>query len=106
MMDIITVLENYPILRHEYLLVVYGVLAWQLEQLLVGEKKTLRKRLSYIWASMIWGGIVVVFDDEFIMIAQSHFPKLSPDQWWYVGAGFFIEILRHKVEQYKNNKGG
>lgn len=91
------------ILTHEYALVIYGVVAWQLQQQFT-KPVTLRQRMNYIGRSMIWGGMLVVFDDEIAdFLADNEIVDLWHDDgetivwYFYIAIGFAIDIIRHKI---------
>jgi hypothetical protein len=87
--------------HHEYLLALYGVLLWQTEQYF-HFKGTLKEYISNsyktIGRSLIWIGIVVVFDDEIL----ATYNEWAADDYvtipliGYTIAGFFIDIIRTK----------
>lgn len=90
------------ILFHEYALVLYGVALWQIQQRLT---KTIpfRTQMNFVGRSMIWGGMLVVFDDEIADYLLEQDVDLYHDDaetivwYFYVGMGFFIDVVRHKV---------
>lgn len=90
------------LLVHEYALVLYGVLAWQLQQHFT-KSIPFRERLNYIGRSMIWGGMLVVFDDEIADFLLEQDIDLWHDDgenivwYFYVGVGFAIDIVRQKI---------
>ena len=90
------------ILFHEYTLAVYGVLLWQVEQYFVSKdpiKVFLNKSHKNIGRSLIWVGIVVVFDDE-ILAKYNHWAAMDYAEmpfFMYTVAGFFIDMIRTKI---------
>lgn len=90
------------VLLHPYVLAVYGVLLWQVEQWY-----TFKKPFKEFWKeaqrnvgrSMIWVGIVVVFDDE-ILSKYNGWAAVDYSQmplYMYTIAGFFIDLIRSKI---------
>lgn len=92
------------LLQHEYLLAVYGVLLWQVEQyfshkLPFGE--FIKKALPNIGRSLIWVGIIVVFDDE-ILAKYNHWAAVDYKEapaYMYTVAGFFIDFIRSQISK-------
>jgi hypothetical protein len=90
------------ILTHEYLLAVYGVLLWQVEQYFESKdtiKEFAKKSHKNIGRSLIWVGIVVVFDDE-LLAKYNHWAALDYVEtplYMYTVAGFFIDLIRSKI---------
>lgn len=84
-------------ITHEYLMVLYGVLLWQAEQAIV-HPLPLRTRARFVGRSMIWGGMVVIFDDEIVEMV-GHFTGyvVELDWYYYLVAGFFIDVIRNKI---------
>jgi hypothetical protein len=94
------IINNF--ILHPYVLAVYGVLLWQVEEWWKSKdnwKIFLVKSQRNIGRSMIWVGLVVVFDDELINKynewAASDFPIPAPI-YFYTLAGFFIDFIRTK----------
>ncbi len=90
------------ILSHEYTLAVYGVLLWQFEQYFVSKdplKEFLNKSHKNIGRSLIWVGIIVVFDDE-ILAKYNEWAAMDyvdAPLYMYTMAGFFIDMIRTKI---------
>lgn len=90
------------ILTHEYLLAVYGVLLWQVEQYFESKdnlKMFLKHSSKSIGRSLIWVGIVVVFDDE-LLAKYNHWAAMDYVEipsYMYTIAGFFIDLIRSKL---------
>lgn len=87
---------------HEYVLAVYGVLLWQIEQYFVSKdsfKVFLSKSHKNIGRSLIWVGIVVVFDDEILakynQLAAMDYKEMPI--YMYTVAGFFIDMIRTRI---------
>lgn len=92
------------ILTHEYVLAVYGVVAWQLEGFF-RSNKSLSEYHRQAWRemgqSLIWVGIAVVFDDE-ILAQYNSWAEMdyhAPEPWMYTATGFFITIIRSKIAE-------
>jgi hypothetical protein len=87
---------------HEYALVLYGVIIYQIAQHLA-QKLPLSERMNLIGRSMIWGGMVVVFDDEIADSLLEYGVDLWHDDgetivwYFYLGIGFAIDIIRNKI---------
>jgi len=90
------------LLTHEYALVIYGALLWQIQQHFT-HPLPLRTRMNYIGRSMIWGGMLVVFDDEIADFLLEYDLDLYQDDgetimwYFYIAIGFVIDIVRHKI---------
>lgn len=91
------------ILLHPYFLAVYGVLLWQVEQW-YSSKKTFKEfwKESYrnIGRSLIWVGVVIVFDDEILEkynVWAAVDVNLKDHPYFYTIAGFFIDFIRSKI---------
>jgi hypothetical protein len=87
--------------HHEYLLALYGVLLWQVEQFFHYEGTLIeyvKQSYKTIGRSLIWVGIVVVFDDEILAKYNEWAEKDYSDipLIGYTIAGFFIDIIRTK----------
>lgn len=90
------------IIFHPYVLALYGVTLWQIEQWF-SSKKPFRQFLAdahrNIGRSLVWVGIVVVFDDE-IMGKYNHWAAIDYTEiplYFYTIAGFFIDLIRTKI---------
>lgn len=94
------------ILTHEYSLVIYGTALWELQQQF-SKPIPIKARFKHLGSSMIWGGLLVAFDDE---IADLLFEHTGVDlyndlgsaentiEWYfYVIMGFTIDIIRNKI---------
>ena len=90
------------LILHPYMLAVYGVLLWQVEQWY-----TSKKSFNEFWndaqrnmgRSFIWVGVVVVFDDE-ILGKYNHWAAIDYSEmplYMYTVAGFFIDLIRSKI---------
>jgi len=85
------------VLGHPYLLCLYGIILWQLEQQLTN-KITLKNRVAFVGRSMIWAGAIVVFDDEIISVINEKIDFVIHEEWYfYLIAGFLIDIVRSVV---------
>ncbi len=85
------------ILLHPYALVLYGIIAWQIEQSFFGGLR-LRHRVRLIGRSLAWGALVVIFDDEILDFIFNQFDiYLETAYYYYIIAGFFIDIIRGKI---------
>ena len=98
------------ILTHPYALVLYGIILWQIEQSFFGGLN-LRHRVRLVGRSLAWGALVVVFDDEILQFLYDQFDIYLEAGWWYyIIAGFFIDIIRGKIvkdekkEEYELSK--
>jgi hypothetical protein len=84
------------------MLAVYGVLLWQVEQYFVSKdplKQFLNKSHKNIGRSLIWVGIVVVFDDE-ILAKYNQWAAMDYSEaplYMYTTAGFFIDMIRTRI---------
>jgi hypothetical protein len=88
--------------HHEYMLALYGVLIWHVEQYFHfdGSLKTyLGKSVKSIGSSLIWVGILIVFDDE--LLAQynkwAHSDYFEMPYYGYILIGFFVDVIRTKL---------
>lgn len=92
----------HKIFTHEYVLAVYGVLLWQVEQWYRSKKpfKDFYKESYHnIGRSLIWVGIVIVFDDE-ILAKYNQWAAMDymvVPIYMYTVAGFFIDLIRSKI---------
>lgn len=90
------------IIFHPYFLAIYGILLWQVEQWYttkLGFREFLRSAQRNIGRSLIWVGVVVVFDDE-IMRKYNQWAELDYTEiplYFYTIAGFFIDLIRTKI---------
>lgn len=91
------------IIVHPYFLAVYGILLWQVEQWYTSKKsfkEFWKDAHRNIGRSLIWVGLIVVFDDE----VESKYNqwaaadiKLKEHLYFYTIAGFFIDLIRTKI---------
>lgn len=90
--------EILPYLTHEYVLVFYGVILWQVEQISTGwiTGKLVKNRFPFILRSMLWGGIFIIFDDELLSRynALANVDYSSSPWWMYVIIGFTVDFIR------------
>jgi len=92
-------------LQHEYILALYGVAGWHLEEFF-RSKKTFKEFHSHAWRetgqALVWVGMVVVFDDEILRQynewAEQDYETALP--WMYVASGFFITVIRSRIQKY------
>lgn len=90
------------ILLHPYILAVYGVLLWQIEQWFTSKKpfvQFLKDAQRNLGRSLIWVGVVIVFDDE-IIGKYNHWAAVDYSEiplYFYTIAGFFIDLIRTKI---------
>lgn len=89
-------LQIKAILLHEYSLALYGVILWQVEQAFVVKDWTIKHSIRNVGRSLIWVGVIVVFDDE--LLAQYNkiviLDYKEAPFWLYIIAGFLIDIVR------------
>ena len=89
------------IIIHPYVLAIYGVLLWQVEQWYKSRSsfgEFFSKSKRNIYRSLVWVGIVVVFDDE-IMSQYNEWAAMDYKEiplYFYTLAGFFIDVIRSK----------
>lgn len=89
---------------HPYVLAIYGVLLWQVEQYFALKKpfkQFFETALPNIGRSLIWVGIVVVFDDE-ILGKYNHWAAVDYVEaplYFYTIAGFFIDFIRSQISK-------
>lgn len=98
--------EILPYITHEYMLVFYGVILWQIEQISTAwiTKKPAGNRIPFIIRSMLWGGIFVIFDDEMLTRynAIANVDYDNPPWWMYVIIGFLVDFVRTYFFEKKN----
>jgi hypothetical protein len=97
------------IFAHEYSLVMYGVILWQVEQWLQSRtpfRGFLPTAARNIGRSMIWVGLIVVFDDELLAQYNSiaHVDYQNAPFWMYMVAGFAVDIVRGNFTKVKSEK--
>jgi len=84
-------------LMHPYALVFYGILLWEVEQTFAHGLK-FRERLGNMGRGMIWAGAIVAFDDEIVELIETKLDIILIVEWYYyLAAGFFIDIIRSKI---------
>jgi len=90
------------ILTHEYILALYGIILWQIEQHFT-RNTTFQEKKKEVGISLIWVGMLITFDDEIVS-----FLNISIELTWYhyVGLGFFIDIIRQRITGEKKEKVG
>jgi len=97
MIDIIN-----SVIFHPYVLAMYGVLIFQLEQYFISKKsykEFLRSAKGNIYRSLVWVGLVVVFDDE-LLSQYNNWAAKDYEQmplYMYTVAGLFIDFIRTKI---------
>jgi hypothetical protein len=90
------------LLTHEYSLALYGVILWQGEQFFTSKKSFfnfIQESSRNIGRSMLWVGLVVVFDDE-LLAQYNHWAAMDyteAPKWLYTIAGFSIDIIRTNI---------
>lgn len=90
------------IVLHPYILALYGVLLWQVEQYFSMKrpfKDFFKMAKGNIYRSLVWVGLVVVFDDE-ILAKYNHWAAMDYSEmplYMYTIAGFFIDFIRSKI---------
>lgn len=90
------------IIFHPYFLAVYGVLLWQVEQWMVSKlsvKEFWGKAHRNIGRSLVWVGLVIVFDDEILgkYNQWAAVDYVEMPLYMYTVAGFFIDFIRSKI---------
>lgn len=75
---------------HEYVYIMIGVIAWELEQQLT-KPETVRIRIGMTINALLWGALVLVFDDE---ILGAFKVNEQPEWWIYILLGFFVDIIK------------
>lgn len=85
------------ILFHPYIMMLVGICLWELHLYFFKRKKWCDIRNS-LGSSVIWGSLIVIFDDEIIEFSYHHFNFLiEAEPYFYVIAGFLIDIVRGKI---------
>jgi Na+/H+-translocating membrane pyrophosphatase len=97
MIDIIN-----SVIFHPYVLAMYGVLIFQLEQYFISKKsykEFLQSAKGNIYRSLVWVGLVVVFDDELLSQYNNWAAKDYKQMplYMYTVAGLFIDFIRTKI---------
>lgn len=93
------------IILHPYILAVYGVLLWQVENWFTSKKpfkQFLNDASGNIGRSLIWVGVVVVFDDE-ILSKYNEWAAMDYHEmplFMYTIFGFFIDLIRSKLTKF------
>lgn len=89
---------------HPYVLVFFGILLWQAEQAFtVGLR--IKERMNFVGRSLIWGGAIVVFDDEILDYLYDTMGLGFETEWYfYIIAGFFIDIIRTQITKRLSEK--
>ncbi len=94
---------------HPYALVLYGIILWQIEQSFT-KGFNFKERRNNIGRSLVWGSLIVIFDDEIIELINDKVDVIiytSP--YFYIIAGFTIDIIRTKIikheKELQNDKG-
>lgn len=90
------------VILHPYVLAIYGVLLWQVEQFFSLKKpikQFIKEAAPNIGRSMIWVGLIVVFDDEIMgkYNVWAAVDYIEIPLYFYTIAGFFIDVIRTKV---------
>lgn len=90
------------IILHPYSLAIYGVLLWQVEQYFSIKKPFpdfIKLAKGNIYRSLVWVGLVVVFDDELLAKYNSWAAMDYHEMplYMYTIAGFFIDFIRTKI---------
>lgn len=97
------------ILIHEYTLTLYGVILWQIEQCIelgLSLDESIKKIKKNVLSSLIWIGIVVVFDDELL----SRYNEIAlvdytdPPFFMYLLGGFSVDFLKTKYKDFKKKQ--
>jgi hypothetical protein len=90
---------------HEYMLVIYGVVIWQVEQWFESKKKPLAFIRDHfgknVISSLPWIGIVVAFDDELLARYNGWAVLDHASMPWYIyiAMGFSIDIVRSRIKK-------
>lgn len=93
------------VILHPYILAIYGVLLWQVEQWFTSKKPVkdfLNTSTRNIGRSLIWVGIIVVFDDE-ILAKYNEWAAMDYIEmplYMYTISGFFIDLVRSKLTKF------
>lgn len=95
------------VIFHPYILAIYGVLLWQIEQWFTS-RKTFKDFIfsanRNIGRSLIWVGVIVVFDDE-LLAKYNEWAAMDYHEmplYMYTISGFFIDLIRSKLTQFNS----
>ncbi len=84
---------------HPYTLVLYGIILWQIEQSIT-KGFDLEERKKNIGRSLVWGSLIVIFDDEAMEFIEEKLDIMFEATWYfYIGGGFFVDIIRSKFSK-------
>jgi hypothetical protein len=94
------------ILTHEYVLTLYGVILWQIEQSIEQKltfNESLKKIKRNVVSSFVWVGFIIVFDDELLSRYNefAHVDYDKPPFFMYIIGGFLIDFFRTKYKRFK-----
>jgi hypothetical protein len=94
------------ILTHEYVLTLYGVILWQIEQSIEQKltfNESLKKIKRNVISSFVWVGFIIVFDDELLSRYNefAHVDYDEPPFFMYIIGGFLIDFFRTKYKRFK-----
>lgn len=99
----------FKILTHEFVLTLYGVILFHLEQciqLKLSYKDSIDKIKQGLISSFIWVGFVIAFDDE-LLSRYNEFANVDyadPPFFMYILGGFMVDFLRSMYNKYKKEK--
>jgi len=86
-------------LIHPYALVLYGIILWQIEQSIT-KGFDLKERKKNVGKSLVWGSLIVIFDDEAMEFIEEKLDIMFNARWYfYIGGGFFVDIIRSKFSK-------
>ena len=90
------------VILHPYVLAMYGVVLFQIEQYFSSKKpfgQFWEISKGNVYRSLVWVGLVVVFDDE-ILAQYNHWAAKDYEEmplYMYTISGFFIDFIRTKI---------
>ena len=96
------------ILTHEYVLILYGVILWQIEQSIEQKltfNQSIQKIKRNVISSFVWVGFIIVFDDE-LLARYNEFAHVDYDEppfFMYIIGGFLIDFFRTKFKRFKQD---
>lgn len=96
------------VFTHEYVLTLYGVILWQIEQSIEQKltfNESLKKIKKNVISSFVWVGFIIVFDDE-LLARYNEFAHVDYDEppfFMYIIGGFLIDFFRTKYKRFKQD---
>lgn len=86
---------------HEAVLIIAGVVLWQIEQQIFYRRLTIRARVNEVGRCLKYAFFILIIDDEVLLLIKHQYNiTIELESVHYVALGLFIDFIRTMFNKY------